>query len=142
MMNYGYSAKTNIFYVLEDQEAYETNNNWPDDVKPVSLEEWEKYREQSPIGKVRSADDAGLPCWIDAPPLSQQERVIEATRKKSQLIIQASNAIAPLQDAVELGMATKEEKAQLTAWKTCRVLANRIRPEDAQNIEWPLTPEA
>lgn len=53
MMNYGYSAKTNIFYVLEDQEAYETNNNWPDDVKPVSLEHWEKYRGQSPAGKIR-----------------------------------------------------------------------------------------
>lgn len=141
-MNYGYSAKTNIFYVLEDKEAYETNNNWPDDVKPVSLEAWEKYREQSPSGKIRGADDAGQPCWIDAPPLSQQERVIEATRKKSQLIIQASNAIAPLQDAVELGMATEEEKAQLVAWKTCRVLASRIKPEDVQDSDWPPVPDA
>lgn len=68
--------------------------------------------------------------------------MIEATRKKSQLIIQAGNAIAPLQDAVELGMATEEEKALLTAWKTCRVLANRIRPEDAQDSDWPPTPDA
>ncbi|HAT3796126.1 tail fiber assembly protein [Serratia liquefaciens] len=142
MMNYGYSAKTNIFYVLEDQEAYETNNNWPDDVKPVSVEHWEKYRGQSPAGKIRAADCDGLPCWIDAPPLSKQEQVSEASRKKSLLIVQASNAIAPLQDAVELGMATEKEKAQLVAWKTCRVLANRIRPEDTQDIDWPTVPDA
>ncbi|CAI1613076.1 tail fiber assembly protein [Serratia entomophila] len=141
-MNYGYSAKTNTFYVLEDQEAYETNNNWPDDVKPVSVEYWEKYREQSPAGKIRGADTDGLPCWIDAPPLSQQEQVNEASRKKSLLIVQASNAIAPLQDAVELGMATEKEKTQLVAWKTCRVLANRIRPEEAPNIDWPPAPDA
>ncbi|CAI1018696.1 tail fiber assembly protein [Serratia quinivorans] len=141
-MNYGYSAKTNIFYVLEDKEAYVTNNNWPDDVKPVSLEAWEKYREQSPAGKIRGADDDGLPCWIDAPPLSQQERVFEATRKKSQLIIQASNAISLLQDAIDLGMAAEEEKARLVAWKTCRVLASRIKPEDAQDSDWPPVPDA
>ncbi|CAI1574094.1 tail fiber assembly protein [Serratia proteamaculans] len=142
MMNYGYSATTNVFYVLEDQQAYEINNNWPDDVRPVSMECWEKYREQSPVGKIRGADVAGQPCWIDVPPLSQQERVIEASRKKSLLITQTSNAIAPLQDAVELGMATEVEKAQLVAWKTCRVLASRINPEDVQDIEWPLTPDA
>lgn len=66
-MSYGYSAKTNIFYVLEDQDAYETNNNWPDDVKPVGLDDWEKYCKQPPAGKVRGPDSAGLPCWMDAP---------------------------------------------------------------------------
>ncbi|CAH3933145.1 hypothetical protein AI2795V1_4750 (plasmid) [Serratia marcescens] len=140
-MNYGYSAKTNIFYVLEDQEAYETNNNWPDDVKPVSVEHWEKYREQSPEGKIRGADANGLPYWIDAPPLTQQERVFEAVRKKSLLITRASNAIAPLQDAVELGMATEKEKAQLVAWKTYRIMLNRIDTSQETDFTWPEEPK-
>lgn len=141
MMNYGYSAKTNIFYVLEDQEAYETNKNWPDDVKPVPEEYWEKYREQPPVGKIRGADTDGLPCWIDAPPLSQKEREVEAVRKKYLLITRASNAIAPLQDAVELGMATEKEKEKLVAWKTYRVMLNRIDTSQETDITWPEDPK-
>lgn len=141
-MSYGFSATTRAFYVYEDQKSYEENGNWPEDVKPVSDQVWEKYCIQAPAGKERGANKRGLPCWVDAPPLSHQARVNEATNKKRLLIVQASNAIAPLQDAVELGMATEEEKALLTAWKTCRVLANRIRPEEAQDMDWPPTPDA
>ncbi|HAH6919014.1 TPA: tail fiber assembly protein, partial [Escherichia coli] len=42
-----------------------------------------------------------------------------------------------LQDAVDLDMATEEEKLSLTKWKKYRVLLNRVQPENAPNIEWP-----
>jgi len=66
IMNYGYSAKTNIFYVLEDQEAYETNNNWPDDVKPVSVEHWEKYRVMLNRLDITTVPDIDWPSAPDA----------------------------------------------------------------------------
>ncbi|ECW0880022.1 tail fiber assembly protein, partial [Salmonella enterica subsp. enterica] len=45
--------------------------------------------------------------------------------------------IAPLQDAVDLGIATDDEKAQLDEWKKYRVLVNRV---DTSAPSWPDKP--
>ncbi|HAF2225872.1 TPA: tail fiber assembly protein, partial [Salmonella enterica] len=50
------------------------------------------------------------------------------------------NAINPLQDAVDLGIATDEEKRQLLLWKRHRVEVNRIDVTKAPDIEWPEQP--
>lgn len=74
------------------------------------------------------------------PPISKEQLIAEAEQKKQSLLAEANNAIAPLQDAVDLGMATDEEKAQLTAWKKYRVYLNRVDTSTAPDIEWPLKP--
>lgn len=51
----------------------------------------------------------------------------------------ADNAIAPLQDAVDIGDATDAELALLKAWKTYRVALNRL-PDQAgypTTVDWP-----
>ncbi|MBC0860569.1 tail fiber assembly protein, partial [Escherichia coli] len=48
--------------------------------------------------------------------------------------------IAPLQDAVELELATEEENSLLEAWKKYRVLLNRVDTSVAPDIEWPTSP--
>ncbi|BAN98647.1 hypothetical protein E05_38810 [Plautia stali symbiont] len=48
---------------------------------------------------------------------TQGERVAKAKFKKAALMQQASTVIAPLQDAVDLDMATDAEKALLLSWK-------------------------
>lgn len=53
---------------------------------------------------------------------------------------EANEAIAPLQDAVDLGMATIEETDLLLAWKKYRVLLNRIDVLNAPDIFWPKKP--
>lgn len=64
-----------------------------------------------------------------------------AEEKKAKLLNEATAKIAPLQDAVDTGMATDGEKAHLTAWKTYRVLLNRIDASKAPDIEWPIIPD-
>ncbi|WP_439413148.1 tail fiber assembly protein, partial [Enterobacter ludwigii] len=64
-----------------------------------------------------------------------------AQKLKRQLLAEAGEKIAILQDAVDLGMATEDEKFQLIEWKKYRVLLTRIKPEDAPEIEWPKKPE-
>ncbi|MFJ5982329.1 tail fiber assembly protein [Enterobacter cancerogenus] len=63
-----------------------------------------------------------------------------AEQKKSDLMAIAERAIAPLQDAVDLGMATDAEAALLLEWKKYRVLLNRIDISNAPGIEWPASP--
>ena len=51
-----------------------------------------------------------------------------------------SEHIAPLQDAVDLEIATEEENSLLEAWKKYRVLLNRVNTTTAPDIEWPVAP--
>lgn len=141
-MSYGYSATTNTFYVIEEKDDFQANGTWPDDVTPITDEEWNTYRVQGQRGKVRGADTQGRPCWIDAPQLTPvQQREIASWEKAARLEM-AGKAIAPLQDADDLGVATAEEKALLLAWKRYRVLINRVDAETAPDIDWPITPDA
>ncbi|EOY1640188.1 tail fiber assembly protein, partial [Escherichia coli] len=74
------------------------------------------------------------------PERSHNALVAEAELQKSALLTVANNAIAPLQDAVDLEMATDDEQTLLLAWKKYRVLLNRVDTSAAPEIEWPTQP--
>lgn len=65
-----------------------------------------------------------------------------AQQDKAEKLAYATQQIAPLQDAVDLGMATPEEEALLKAWKLYRVQLNRIeqQPGYPREIQWPELP--
>lgn len=74
------------------------------------------------------------------PPVSRDQLVAVAEQQKQSLLAEANNAIAPLQDAVDLGMETDEEEILLKAWKKYRVLLNRVDTSAAPDIEFPEKP--
>ncbi len=59
-----------------------------------------------------------------------------------ELLTTATDKIAPLQDAVDLGIATTAEATSLTAWKTYRVAVNRVPTQAGYptTIDWPTMP--
>ncbi|ADM99384.1 hypothetical protein BM451_12150 [Dickeya dadantii] len=59
-------------------------------------------------------------------PQKQSDQILAASLQKVRLLNEATKEIVPLQDFVELEMATDDEKAQLTAWKKYCVLLNRV----------------
>ncbi|MEA3824695.1 tail fiber assembly protein [Enterobacter kobei] len=67
--------------------------------------------------------------------------VAQAESRKQILMNAATAAIAPLEDASVLGMATEEEVALLAKWQRYRVLLNRVDTSKALEIEWPEVPE-
>ncbi len=67
-------------------------------------------------------------------------RIREAEETKNSLKQVAGEQIAPLQDAVDLEIATEEEASLLAAWKKYRVLLNRVDTSTSQDIEWPALP--
>ncbi len=140
-MSYGYSATTNTFYVFEDKAAFEEYGNWPEDVKPITDDVWEKYCTQGPEGKMRGADKDGLPCWVKIPAPTNAQQIQAAERQKSLLLEKASKEIAPLQDAGDLDIATDEEKKKLIEWKHYRVALSRIDTTKGADIVWPEQPE-
>ncbi|MCA6999705.1 tail fiber assembly protein [Dickeya solani] len=73
--------------------------------------------------------DAEAGKWVitdDAQKQKKSDQILAASSQKVRPLNEATKEIAPLQDAVDLEMATDDEKAQLTAWKKYRVLLNRV----------------
>ncbi|EHO1218645.1 tail fiber assembly protein, partial [Escherichia coli] len=79
--------------------------------------------------------------WVKDAEAEKLFRIREAEETKNSLIQVASEHIAPLQDAVDLEIATEEENSLLEAWKKYRVLLNRVDTSTAPDIEWPVIPE-
>ncbi|EPS3009567.1 tail fiber assembly protein [Escherichia coli] len=78
--------------------------------------------------------------WVKDTEAEKLFRIREAEETKNSLMQVASEHIAPLQDAVDLEIATEEEISLLEAWKKYRVLLNRVDTSTAPDIEWPIIP--
>ncbi|MCW2484759.1 tail fiber assembly protein [Candidatus Symbiopectobacterium sp. NZEC127] len=77
---------------------------------------------------------------------AQQAAELQAAQQAAQQALTsrltvANARIQTLSDAVDLDMATDEEKAALTKWKTYRVILNRIDVSATPDIDWPKAPE-
>jgi len=79
--------------------------------------------------------------WKTNTDAQKESLIAQAENQKTSLLDLATQKIAPLQDAVDLDMATEDEKAQLLAWKKYRVLVNRVDTSTAPNITWPTSPD-
>lgn len=150
MSNYIFSALNknyeppvaNSFYIVSTKQDFINAGTWPDDYVEVSDEVYAEFNEQPPEGKMVGSDKKGYPAWVDTPPLSQEQLVSNAQAKKDYEMNVAGNKIAPLQDAVDLEIATDDEKTQLAQWKKYRVLLNRVDTSTAPNIRWPDSPSS
>ncbi|WP_439413131.1 tail fiber assembly protein, partial [Enterobacter ludwigii] len=60
---------------------------------------------------------------------------------KAELLADASQHIAILQDIIDYDTPTDDERYELVAWKKYRIELSRIRPENAPKITWPSKPE-
>lgn len=129
-----YSSKTNMFYFSDDP-------NVPEGSIEIDDETFAEYVQIPPTNKMRGPDENGFPSWVDAPKPTKEEYVLQAEYKKSEEMAKIAPIIAPLQDAVDLDMATDEELAQLNAWKKYRVLLNRVDTSTAPDIKWPPAPQ-
>ncbi|WP_430305328.1 tail fiber assembly protein, partial [Pseudomonas mosselii] len=105
---------------------------------------------QLPGQEVREAEPAatGVIDWSQvitaeqkAASLLEQQR-LEAVGEIARRRAQADQAIAPLQDAVDLDEATEAEAALLKEWKRYRVALNRVpdQPGYPAAIDWPAPP--
>lgn len=136
-----FSASVLAFYPqnMIDDDSY--GDNLPDDLIELTVTELAEYWKQTPpTGKILGSKK-GRPMWVDAPAPTKEELIYQAESRKQMLIAEATVVIAPLQDAVDLGMVTPEEESALKEWKEYRVLLNRVDTSTAPDIIWPVKPE-
>lgn len=142
-MNYIYSPSTNSFYPIDMQPDYEAAGSWPLDGIEVEDSVFQEFTGGVPPGKMRASGPDGTPIWVDLPPLTPEEELAAANSLRASLLQLAGARIAPLQDAVDLGIATAGEEAALLTWKRYRVELNRLPnvPGWPSDIQWPAQPE-
>ncbi|MCT7048570.1 tail fiber assembly protein [Salmonella enterica] len=131
-----FDSEKNTWNVVEDhrgQTVYRTDTGeaiWISELGSLP----ENVTTISPDGQYEKWDGTK---WVKDEEAETAARLCEAEGTKSRLLQMASGKIAPLQDAVDLGLATDEEKSQLAEWKKYRVLVNRV---DTSKPEWPEQP--
>ncbi|WP_167659306.1 tail fiber assembly protein [Pseudomonas fluorescens] len=84
----------------------------------------------------------GYPVLRDAPEPTTEELATAARVRRDDLLAKAALRIAPLQDAVDIDLASETEVQALKAWKTYRIDLNRIELQGGfpASIEWPQPP--
>lgn len=132
-----YSAKNNGFYSTEV-----SGDSLPDDAAEITQDEWISLLQGQAEGQMITSDKKGKPVLKNYPNPTSEQYVEMASLEKSRLLAAASSSIDPLQDAVDLDIATSEEVAMLKAWKTYRVMVSRVDISKAPGIDWPKSPSS
>lgn len=76
---------------------------------------------------------------VFAAPVPPKPTFAQKQATRSALMSYATDQIAPLQDAVDLGIATQVETASLAKWKAYRVALNRL-DLTVDPVAWPAQP--
>ncbi|MEN4605657.1 tail fiber assembly protein [Pantoea agglomerans] len=130
-----YSPSENAFY---DPEI---NVVIPKDAIQITDNEWSDLLSGQAKGKLIACGADLRPCLTEQPLPAAEELISQAENKRIRLRAEANTIIQPLQDAVDLGIATGDEASQLIAWKKYRVMLMRVNTDDAESIKWPEKPE-
>ena len=77
-------------------------------------------------GKIIQPDDKSYPVAAGPPSPTPEEWIKINLSHRRAFMNEAAPKIAPLQDAIELDIATEDEKQRFKAWKLYRVKLNHI----------------
>ncbi|MGV7962292.1 tail fiber assembly protein [Photorhabdus tasmaniensis] len=69
-----------------------------------------------------------------------EEKIRITENHKIEKMVAINITIQPLQDAIDLDIATDKEIEQLMAWKKYRVLLSRVDTSQPDRIQWPEIP--
>ncbi|HIF5761470.1 TPA: tail fiber assembly protein [Raoultella ornithinolytica] len=125
--------------LLEDhrgQIVYSTASGEPVEISTLG-ELPEGVTTKAPTDSYQKWDGAN---WVNDTEAKHQADVSSAIELLTEMMRKANEKIAPLSDAVELGIHTDDEVAQLTEWKKYRVALSRIDTATAPDIDWPEIP--
>ncbi|MDP8716318.1 tail fiber assembly protein [Serratia marcescens] len=137
-----YSPSENIAYPDGLMASYKEAGTLPDDLIEITDNAFQEYFiELPPAGKYRTANNRGLPEWADIPSPTKESLVAMAESERQSRMSVATAIIDPLKDAVEMDMATDEEKSRYNAWRKYRVLLTRVDTSLAPDVSWPEPPK-
>ncbi|QBY42556.1 tail fiber assembly protein (plasmid) [Arsenophonus nasoniae] len=139
---YYFGQRELAWFAASMKKDYIEAGSWDDKAKAVPYSVYREFAlSEAPLGKMLGSTDDGYPTWIDIPPRPKKELIADAENEKRVLMQGATDVIIPLQDAVDLEMATEDEITQLRNWKLYRLNVYRTDTSNAPDIDWPKKPE-
>jgi hypothetical protein len=133
-MTHYFSPSTSGFYsdAIHDQ--------LPEDAVEISGDQYAELLNGVQNGQLIGLDADGEPKNFDRPAPTAEQVLATNTAQRTTMMQSAAQAIAPLQDAADLGIASASEQSSLAAWKQYRVSLSRVdltQPHPA----WPTAPQ-
>lgn len=140
-MNYVYSPSTNGMYPLDLKDDYIRSGSWPKDGIEISDEDYYEYSKNPPEGMMLAAVD-GFPSWVNIPPPTYEDLVVEADSNKQLLISQANDYINSKQwpGKAAIGRLKTDELAQYNLWLDYLDALEAVDTSTAPDITWPEKP--
>lgn len=136
-----YSPSRNGFFPEQQREQYETSESgWPLDAIEITQDLYKSLLEGQQDNKEIVPGAGGRPELKDIALPTTSQLISIADGEKLLRMAAASEMIAPLQDAVDLDMASETEKENLRQWKAYRVFLNRVDTSTAPDVVWPTPP--
>lgn len=124
------------FYDPEDKPYY--GEHWPDNSELIEISDsdYETFSGSPPQGHKLGISNNKTLIWVEIPGQIAENNagIVDS------LMAVATAIIAPLQDAIDMDMATEEETARLRAWKIYRIQLSRV-DTSVTNMELPTPPE-
>lgn len=129
-----------IYYDKNTLGFYDSEiNEIPENSVEISSEYHNELLQKQTLGSEIQPDKKGYPIAIKKV-LTDEERIYTNESKKQQLINEAIQKIALLQDIIDLDMQESNEEEQLKQWKKYRILVTRVDTSDI-NAVFPSKPE-
>jgi hypothetical protein len=135
-----FSAALTGFLYESDRAEFENGIGWPADAVEISARWYEYLMAGQTSGKQIAANEYGQPVLTNLPLPTTSELIAGAESQKYALMQTANERIAPLQDAVELEIATGDEETLLLSLRRYRVLLSRVDTSAVPDPDWPEMP--
>ncbi|EIW2874790.1 tail fiber assembly protein [Salmonella enterica subsp. enterica serovar Apapa] len=139
-----YAYANNSFYLFSMREVYEASDSWPIKYIEVGESVFTEFSASPPVGKIRGTGDDGMPAWVDIPPPTQAEIIVEAEREKQRRIDAANEFMNSKQwpGKAAIGRLMGDELAQYNLWLDYLDALEAVETSRAPDINWPVPPEA
>ncbi|EDJ5351604.1 tail fiber assembly protein [Salmonella enterica] len=126
------------------REVYEASDSWPIKYIEVGESVFTEFSASPPVGKIRGTGDDGMPAWVDIPPPTQAEIIVEAEREKQRRIDAANEFMNSKQwpGKAAIGRLMGDELAQYNLWLDYLDALEAVETSRAPDINWPVPPEA
>lgn len=137
---YKFDPTNALFYPAASISDYKLSEDEIATFTDISEEAATEFLGFPPTGKIRGSDGYGNPAWVDAPPPSHEQQVIDAEHEKNRLISFAKEHIRLWQTQLQLGMISDADKAKLIEWMHYITALQAVDTSTAPDINWPQQP--
>ena len=143
MKNYIYSAKNNAFFEISKRSLYDDAGWDLSDAIEVDDDVFNEFTGTPPEGKMRLANDDGMPEWADIPPPTHDQLVAIAETEKQSRIDRANGYMNSKQwpGKAAIGRLKGDELAQYNLWLDYLDALIAIDTSSAPDINWPAVPQ-